>query len=143
MKTTQSLLLLALSCFLLSSDCNKQYTTPYCTALELNNKTGKDVYVLISYDYPDTSLNFQSPRVNPASNRIGARSKGYIKDRYNYICVDSYFNGRPNDTLSFFVFDAALVDTTSWLKIRQNYQIIKRFDVGKDDVINNNTLSLP
>lgn len=140
MKTTNIVLLLALSCFL-SLGCNEK-ETPYCNGLKLDNKTSKDVYVIISYDYPDTSLNFQSPRVNPASARIGARTKTEIKARYNYICVDTYFNGRPNDTLSIFVFDAALVDTTPWINIRQNYRIMKRFDVGKDDVLNN-SLSLP
>ena len=142
MKTTQAILLVALSCFLLSSKCRKD--DPPCTRLKLDNKTNKDVYVLISFDYPDSSLNFQSPFASYYKIKIGAHSKGDIRDVYNFECADRYFEYYPNNTLSFFVFDAALVDTTPWISIRQNYQIIKRFDVGKNEVINNNyTLSLP
>jgi hypothetical protein len=143
MKINQIVLLLVASCFLLPQ-CYEDYPTPCPSALKLDNKTNKDVYVLISYDYPDTSLNFQSPFTNPASTKVGAHSKVIIKDRYFTFCMDSYFDGRPKDTLSFFVFDAALVDTTDWIKIRQNYQVMKRFDVGKDNALNNNyTLTLP
>jgi hypothetical protein len=98
----------------------------------------------MSYDYPDTGLNFQSPFTNPIKNKVGPHSKGVIKDVYNFNCADTYFEYFPKDTLSFFVFDAALVDTTPWIKIRQNYQIMKRFEIGKNEAINNNyTLSLP
>lgn len=142
MRTTQAVLLVVLSCFLLSSKCRKD--DPPCTTLKLDNKTDKFVYVLISYDYPDTSLNFQSPFANPIKNKIGPHSKGEIKDVYNFNCADTYFEYYPNNKVSFFVFDGQLADTTPWIKIRQNYQIIKRFDVGKNEVINNNyTLSLP
>ena len=142
MKTNQTFLFLVVSCCLLSSTCKKD--DPPCTRLKLNNNTDKPVYVLISYDYPDTSLNFQSPFANYYRINIGAHSTGDIRDVYNFECADKYFEYYPNNKVSFFVFDAKLVDTTPWITVRQNYQIIKRYDVGKNEVINNNyTLSLP
>lgn len=127
---------------MLSSTCKKEDQP--CTRLKLENNTDKRVYVLISYDYPDTSLNFQSPFANYYKITIGARSTGDIRDVYNFECADKYFEYYPNNKVSFFVFDAKLVDTNPWINVRKNYQIIKRFDVGKNEVINNNyTLSLP
>lgn len=146
MKTTGSILLLLLSGFLLSSKCYKEDPLPPCI-LKLDNKTNKALYVLVSFDYPDTSLNFQNPRVNPNTNNIDAYSTGTIKpDRY-LSCLDGYFDSSSTmfvEKISVYVFDAALVNSTPWSQVRQNYQVLKRFDLGKNDIINNNyTLTLP
>jgi hypothetical protein len=140
MKTTQTVLLLLLPCFLLSSKCKKDYTPP-CTPLQLDNKTDRSLYVVLSYDYPDTSLNFQNPRVNPNTNRIAANSKATINPEPYATCMDGYFDYHPIEKISVFVFDAALVDVTPWNQIRQNYQVLKRFDLGKNEITS--TLTLP
>lgn len=141
MKTTQAVLLAALSCFLLSSKCGKYDYKPPCPELKLDNKTDKSLYALLSFDYPDTSLNFQNPLINPYTNKIAAHSKEPVFFDY---CLENYYDMHSIDTISIFVFDAALVDTTPWNKIRQNYQIIKRYDLAKGDVGNNDyTITLP
>jgi hypothetical protein len=144
MKTTKSVLLFLLSGFLLSSKCYKEDPPMHCT-LQLYNNTDKAVYVLLSYDYPDTSLNFQNPRVNPYTIHIGAHSKGWVKATPYLDCFDGHYDGRrPVEKVSVFVFDAALIDATPWNQVRQNYLVLKRFDLSKNDLINNNyTITLP
>lgn len=144
MKTTGSVLIVLLSGFLLSSKCYKD-PGPLCTPLELDNKTDKSLYVLLSYDYPDTIMNFQNPLVNPYTIRINAHSKGRIKATPYLDCFDGHFDGfRPVEKISVFVFDAAVVDATPWNQVRQNYLVLKRYDLSKNDLINNNyNLTLP
>jgi hypothetical protein len=143
MKTTQAALLLVLSFFLLSLTCTKSYKYP-CPELQLDNQTDKPLYVLFSFDYPDTSLNFQHPLTNIYTNKIAAHSKAPINVYNVRNCLESYFDMYSVDKISIFVFDAVLVDTTPWNKIRQNYQVMKRYDLAKDEIGNNNyTITLP
>ena len=136
MKITQTALLLLTSCMLLSSTCKKDDPDTFCKHLKINNNTDKPVYTLYSYDYPDTSLNFQSPRINPNARRLGPQSKQNIDDTHD--CVGSDLSNPVIQKLSVFVFDAQLVDTIPWDQVRQRYLVQKRFDLTLDDLINNN-----
>jgi hypothetical protein len=43
-----------------------------------------------------------------------------------------YYNGA--EKLTVFIFDAALVDSTPWPQIRQNYQILKRYEYTLEEL---------
>ena len=45
-----------------------------------------------------------------------------------------YKNIMVNDTMSVFIFDAKVLDTYSWEEIRDNYMILKRYDLSLEDL---------
>jgi hypothetical protein len=138
MKLTRTALLLITSCILLSSTCYKEPVSS-CRELTINNNSDKPIYTLYSLDYPDTSLNFQSPRINPNAKRIEAHSKQKIDPKYGG-CLGTNLRVPGVQKLSIFVFDAQLVESTPWSQVRQNYLVQKRWDLSQDDLDNNNYL---
>jgi endonuclease III-like uncharacterized protein len=40
------------------------------------------------------------------------------------------------DTLSIFVFDATLIQSTPWKQVKQNYMALKRYDYSHDELRN-------
>lgn len=101
--------------------------------LKFTNGTGKPVYVLIGYDYPDTSINFQNPRYERYSHYIKADTR---EDINIGACMENLIEKSPGKKMSLFVFDAELLDTTSWSQIRQNYQVLRRMDYTLDELKN-------
>jgi hypothetical protein len=50
----------------------------------------------------------------------------------------------PSGKLMVFVFDATLVKSTSWETVKQNYSVLKRYDLDLQDLkINNFTVTFP
>jgi hypothetical protein len=142
MKTTRTVLLLLLSCFLLSSDCGKYDYGPKCPILHIDNKTDKKLYTIVSLDYPDTSMNFQNPVINVNNHHINAHSKGKVQYTNYQPCLENLYDNpsNPLEKISVFVFDAALLDAVPWSEIRKNYQVLKRYDLSHDDLVNFNYL---
>jgi hypothetical protein len=135
MKTTRTVLLLLLSCFLLSSTCSKRKE---CPQLVMDNRTDNKIYYHYSYDYPDTSINFQGRRIEGPWFTAEAQQKTKTYQNAEGTCLEEFFSNYSIQKLSVFVFDAAVVDTTPWEKIRQDYKVLKRLDLSLDDLSNNN-----
>jgi hypothetical protein len=137
MKTTCVFLLVLLPFFFLSMTCKKE--TDLCHySLWLNNKTDKPVYVVTSYDYPDTSINFQNPLI-AGNTYVSPHTRTAFISGTNR-CIETEIEMfTPGHTLSIFVFDAEkLRYDSSWAQIRQNYQVLKRFDYTVDELRNTN-----
>lgn len=138
MKPNCVFLLALLPFFFLSMTCKKE--TDICHySLWLNNTTDKAVYVVASYDYPDTSINFQNPLIGNA-NYVGPHKRVAFISGTNR-CIESEIEMfSPAHILSIFVFDAEQLQDSnvSWSQIRQNYQVLKRFDYTIDELRNTN-----
>ena len=93
MKTSRLLLLLILPCFLLSMTCRKKERDNCHYAIRMHNDSDIQIYTAISYDYPDTGLNFQRPIFNYQSNRAQPHSTSYIRDESDRIESKMYYNG--------------------------------------------------
>src|SRR5262245_19661847 len=104
MKTTHVLLLLIFPCFFLSMTCAVKDTADCHARIWFHNNSDKDVYINLSFDYPDTSINFQHPKFNKNGYRIGAHSKGEINEKRNH-CLEQYYIQYPFNKMSFFIFD--------------------------------------
>ena len=117
MKTTRTVLLLLFSSFLLSSTCSKKNE---CPRLVVDNRTDKDIYYHYSYDYPDTSINFQSLGIDEGWLFLGAQQKTKTNKYSEGACLEEFFNDYSIQKISVFVFDAAVLATTPWEKIRQD-----------------------
>lgn len=137
MKTTRTVLLLLFSGMFLSMKCERE-TADCHWHVWLNNQTDKPVYLQFSYDYPDTSMSFQNPRLEGHSLLIPAYTRKWINTGK---CMEVHIENSPGKKMSLFVFDAQLVDTTPWSQVRQNYQVLKRIDYTVDE-LNNTNLSI-
>lgn len=78
--------------------------------------------------YPDTTL--------PSSNHyiINGIKEG---KRYYYdssIEWEAIFDELPRDTLSVFIFHTDTLNKYPWEKVRDEYMILKRYDLGLDDL---------
>lgn len=134
MKTTRLILLIIFPCLLLSMKCVKhiENTADCHYRMLLINNSDISVYSFISYDYPDTSLNFQRTIVDPFQGYAPAHSTNYIPNNET-TCLESGFryNGQK---MSIFLFDAQVVKSTPWSVVRQNYLVYKRLDFTLDEL---------
>lgn len=128
MKTTTVILLILFSGIITSPSCSCIKEMERCYTMKVDNKSDRDVYVAWSYDYPDTSINFQNPMTTYAleAHRVSIGG-GFCK----WPSPDE----TPANTLSIFFFDAAEVQA-SWTQVRQQYRVLKRIDYNLDDVRN-------
>ncbi|GAB4278070.1 MAG: hypothetical protein Kow0068_01530 [Marinilabiliales bacterium] len=52
-------------------------------------------------------------------------------------CWESNFNYEtiiPSDTLMVYVFDASILETTSWDPVKANYLVLRRYDLSLQDL---------
>lgn len=132
MKTHWLILLLLLSCFLFSMTCRKRATDSCHYNIRIHNNSDIPIHTFISYDYPDTGLNFQRPGIDRLSNSTGPHNWSDIRDETE--CIESKMNYNRAEKLTVFVFDRKLIDTTPWQQIRQNYQVLKRYYYTVDEL---------
>ncbi|AEV99148.1 hypothetical protein A4D02_11320 [Niastella koreensis] len=136
MKSNCVFLLVLLPFFFLSMTCRKESDGCHYS-LWLNNTTNMPVYVVSSYDYPDTSINFQNPLI--AGNYVSPHTRTVFISEDNRCIEDKIEMFSPGHKLSIFVFEAERLHyDTSWAQIRQNYQVLKRYDYTADELRNTN-----
>ena len=132
MKTSRLILLSILPCFLLSMTCRKKERDNCHYKIRMHNDSDTSIYTAISYDYPDTGLNFQRPISNYGSAWVLPHQIDYIRDESDCIESKMYYNGA--EKLILFVFDAKLIDTVPWPQIKRNYQILKRYEYTLEEL---------
>src|SRR5689334_16413062 len=122
MRTTPLLLLVIFSAMCLSMKCIKE--TEHCHfGIYLNNQTDRNVYAVVSFDYPDTSINFQNPFLGD-KNYVAAGRRDIIYQTRGGECFEGLMSSLlKKDTLSIFLFDAAEVQA-DWLSVRQHYKVL-------------------
>ena len=78
--------------------------------------------------YPDTSL----PSVNKyVITEIKPESR-YIYD--SGLKWEEVYSMLPKDTMSVFIFHTDTLEKDNWEEIRNNYKILKRYDLSLDDL---------
>jgi hypothetical protein len=105
----------------------------------LQNNYRDTIYVLAAWAgmehvYPDTALPI---------NRLGMRyvppgTKGVISETGMGGNWASSFLTLPSDTLSIYLLDAKILSLYDWSQIRDNYMILKRFDLSFQDLKSSN-----
>lgn len=76
-----------------------------------------------SMQYPDTVLSESKP--DAAIVRVNSRFLIDSRTKWSKILEDL-----PSDTLSIFIFDAEVYENTDWSEIRDDYNILKRYDLS-------------
>ncbi len=112
--------------------------------IEIFNHEKTKKYVSFDNLYPDTSLYDPNPALSPETNKVlaGETSKSVLRLRGNW---DGYFNNHiPLDTLMIFVYDAEVLENTTWDTVKANYMVLKRYDLSLKDLESMNwTITYP
>ena len=118
---------LILSCLLIvNSSCHKDEGLK----LRVNNISEKAIYVSWTSDNSDTSINhITNPTYNPQTEKVEAHS---VQKDYYGAPSQAYFKYR--DTLSVFIFDAQVLESTPWDTVKAKYLVLSRFDLSLDDL---------
>lgn len=113
-----------------ASQCEKMVENFY--GISFSNKSSSTVrYTFVKPGggklYPDTLLPDTKPRgINVPSNEVEAT---YLKVKY-----EDFFNAIPSDTMSFFVFDDSIFQNTDWTIIKEQYKVLRRYDMSLQDL---------
>ena len=98
--------------------------------LRVNNVSEKAIYVSWTRDNSDTSLNhIVNPTYYSQIKKVAAHS--VQKDYYG---APSQAIFKDTDTLTVFVFDAQVLETTPWDTVKAKYLVLKRYDLSLDDL---------
>lgn len=119
---------------LLSSSykCEKAMYMRYAVYLENNANHPIGCYFGLGGDfgtmYPDTTL----PTSNQYVINVIKTSSRYIY--YSGIKWEDIFENLPQDTLSVYIFHADTLNKYTWEIVRNDYMILKRYDLSLDDL---------
>jgi len=124
MKMNYLIILLLVFC---STGCEK--LADHTNFIRIHNYTNDTVQAYAGYDYPDTMLCVEKPRlvmIYPNTQDGGLESKTDWKDKLQ------------SDTLIIFLLSKDTVDTYSWEEIKNDYKILLRYDLSINDLENQN-----
>lgn len=126
-------ILFLLSIILCGYSCEK--LADHTNFIRVHNNTNDTIQVYAGYNYPDTTLSLEKPRlvmIYPNTQNGGIESRTDWEDK-----VES-------DTLIVFVLSKDTVDAYNWEKIRSEYNILKRYDLSLQDLKRRNwTIEYP
>jgi hypothetical protein len=98
--------------------------------LRFINNSYRRIYAIEQINYPDTSINNYNPTNDKSNYEVLPNSSKNIKSySWPQLVISS------NDTIMFFVYDANVLETTSWDTVRKNYLILKRYEFSMQDLI--------
>ena len=105
-------------------------------AIDLQNNSNHPIYFYVAalgmeHAYPDTAL--QSSKPGMQSIQPGKSAAWYIS-----LPFDRFFKELPKDTLSIYVFHPDTLNAYDWLIIRDQYKILKRYDLSLQDLQDHN-----
>jgi len=117
---------------LLASKCDKPPLAEVFYDITIINNSGDSVCALFfdkhsTTQYPDTVL----PIERPVLFLIAPSGKYY---HYSRVPWSKEFEYLVADTLSIFVLNAKLYQDSSWSYIRDNYHILKRYDLSYENL---------
>ncbi|NEN25809.1 hypothetical protein G3O08_20170 [Cryomorpha ignava] len=126
--------ILIIGLFLISGSCEKNPFVEKFYTITIINQSSQMIYFL-GYDkfseiqYPDTTLPIQKPN----ATILGHGAKFFIDKREPW---SEEIDELPADTISFFFFDKAVFEDSLWTEIKNDYLILKRYDLSLQDLEN-------
>lgn len=104
-------------------DCHKTIT--------FKNETVDTLYVVSSFQYPDTSTftGIPDPLLDPNFTRV-LPNEINTQVLWSRDCLESDFKfSIPSDTMMIYVFDAKILEGNTWETVKLNYLVLKRYDL--------------
>lgn len=118
------ILVISIALLFCNADCRKNRGD--CHTLYLvENQTNKALYFIYAYDSSLSKLDY-NPGLSPAKYKCEANS-----EKSDFSIEGSCFgpDGVIHPYMHIFIFDAGVIETTSWTTIKQNRLMLKRFDL--------------
>lgn len=115
----------------------------YEKALSLVNDSSKDVYFYNSEDFskghfPDTLLPMEKP-IGLQFVKMNGKSGKYVNPDWDF-----RYSIMPESKFTVFVLNANLVDSIPWIEIREDYEILARYDITLEELEESNyTIKYP
>jgi len=75
--------------------------------------------------FPDTILPVEEINIRDLSGNV------FVGNNADFIRI---INDLPKDTLSFYFFDANVIENEGWEKVRDEYLVLRRYDLSEDDL---------
>ncbi len=104
--------------------------------ITFKNTTTDTLYVVSSYQYPDTSsfAGIPSPVLNPNFTRV-LPNESNTQVLWSRDCIELAFKSLiPSDTMMIYVFDAQTLDSVSWNDVIRDYKVLQRYDLSLQDI---------
>lgn len=118
-------ILIILSLMLCGACCQKLVDHVY--SIKVQNDGNDTLLFYESYNYPDTSI----VQNKPILTRVYPHDYSYIDSKKEWKEV------LPKDTIVVFILSKDTVDQYSWDEIRNDYKILKRYDLSIQYLENN------
>ena len=97
------------------------------------NNSDKNIYVILQYNYPDTTIN-DDEWANLAYNHL-AVDHNITQKLWNSIDWENVIRQKnPLNTIMVFVFELDKVTNKPWSQIQSDYDILKRYDLTIDQL---------
>lgn len=117
-------ILIILSIVLCGYSCEKLANHVY--SIKIINNTNSTLLFYESYNYPDTLITQNKPILMSISPKDYSHLDS--KKDWDEVLIS------PKDTISIFILSEDTVDKYDWSIIRNNYNILKRYDLSFDDL---------
>lgn len=105
--------------------CYKKNTLDCHSNFEIRNNSSGSIYFGLGYDSSLLLLDYP-PVVSPENYKCLAFS---TKEKSFGRCLEGDISYTPTKKLYFFIFDAAVLESTPWQTVKQNYMLLKRYDL--------------
>jgi hypothetical protein len=127
----------ALIIFLFIATYSSCIPTKVVYSIKIENNSAVPIRCYLSYKLPDTTLEIEKPTL---LNIVRPNETKFTFD--NSIPWPNEIEKIPSGKLGIFVINEDTLLKYDWNYIRQNYKILKRFEVTANDLIqNNNTIT--
>ncbi|AZA90787.1 Uncharacterised protein [Chryseobacterium nakagawai] len=131
--------ILLLSTMMMLVSCVYSNTENSHQVITFVNKTHKTLYVLSSYEYPDTDVYKQSPDPKLGGyNKVEANqaTQNVLSSKTSY--ENLYHSLIPSGVMMVYVFDGSTLETKGWDYVKANNLVLKRYDLTLQDLKNMN-----
>ena len=124
MKHFKLILLTTLSLFLFGCPDSEGDADSTITFVNKSDKTILDYSK--SFIYPDTAIVMGTSPFDEKVKQFAIKPNSTYKKEDNW---KSYLSKSKSGVMTIFLFDKAVVDTVPWNKIREDYLILKRYEL--------------
>lgn len=114
-----------------SGTCKKSPFVERVYSIKVQNNSSQLINFFDSRTYPDTLL----PAEKPYYGASRPNNFAYIDSQIDWSDV---FAKLPKDTLSIFILNSDTVNTYNWDFIRNQYKILKRYDLSLQELQSDN-----
>jgi hypothetical protein len=92
--------------------------------IKVQNKANVTIWCYASYNYPDISLAVNKPLLQMIKPQVYTKLES--KEDWKKVL--------PKDTIVIFILSKDTVDKYTWDRIRDEYNILKRYDLSIEDL---------